>query len=296
MKHTALAEITLEMRSPYAGISFDEYIMGRSLAEYQQLRTQAKAWEFATRRVLERACLRPGMTCLDVGCGSGDVMRLMGEMTGASGHIIGLDADAQRGSDALTILRATGNSQFDFIHGTVENLAGATGQQFDIVFARLLLIHLADPVAALKKMYALTKPGGYLIIQDYDCQMLHHNHQHGQEEFNKVFFGVYETSGRDTRMGIRLPAHFIAAGIGHPDGTDVAGIFASLAQISPMMQSVYRSLLPRALQMGLTTEAASQEFFEMMANASPDEFGHWPQLIAVWKRKPVTQRGLIHNS
>ena len=37
--------------------------------EYQRLRDQARMWEGATAQVLDRVGLRPGMSCLDVGCG-----------------------------------------------------------------------------------------------------------------------------------------------------------------------------------------------------------------------------------
>jgi SAM-dependent methyltransferase len=272
------------------GFSFEEYIMGHTSEEYQRLRAQARAWEFATRRVFEKIRLRQGMTCLDVGCGPGEVMRLMGEVVGTSGHVVGLDADARIGNEAIAALRATGSSQFDFVKGTVENLAGVGSQRFDVVYARLLLIHLSDPVSALKKMYALTRPGGYIIVQDYDFGTLHLNRFSGSDELNKVLFETYEKSGRDIHIGSRLPAHFMAAGIGCPDGTDVAGIFAPLSQSRGMIESTYRSVLPHALKMGITTEAESQAFFQTLADADGNEFGYWPQLIGAWKRKPHQAR------
>jgi SAM-dependent methyltransferase len=39
---------------------------------------------------------------------------------------------------------------------------------FDVTFARLLLFHVRDRIAVLKTMYDLTKPGGYIVAQDYD--------------------------------------------------------------------------------------------------------------------------------
>lgn len=56
----------------------------RTAEEYQRLRRQALAWDGAARRMLLRVGLGTGMTCLDVGCGPGEVMRLMGEMVARS--------------------------------------------------------------------------------------------------------------------------------------------------------------------------------------------------------------------
>jgi cyclopropane fatty-acyl-phospholipid synthase-like methyltransferase len=58
----------------------DGYILGRTEAEYDRLRRQARLWEPATHRVLTAAGVAPGMRCLDAGCGPGEVMRLIGRL------------------------------------------------------------------------------------------------------------------------------------------------------------------------------------------------------------------------
>jgi hypothetical protein len=52
--------------------------------------------------------------------------------------------------------------------------------------------------------------------------------------------------------------HFATAGVGEPDGTDVARLPRPLAEIGGMIAAVYQSMLPAALRYGLTTEAAAQ--------------------------------------
>jgi ubiquinone/menaquinone biosynthesis C-methylase UbiE len=44
------------------------------------------------------------------------------------------------------------------------------GHPFDLVYARLLLSHMHDPVAMLGKLAAWTRPGGQLLVQDYDVR------------------------------------------------------------------------------------------------------------------------------
>lgn len=51
----------------------DDYILGRTSEEYQRLRWQARLWEPITARVLDQVGIGPGMRCLDVGCGPGEV-------------------------------------------------------------------------------------------------------------------------------------------------------------------------------------------------------------------------------
>ena len=82
----------------------DTYVMGRNSAEYDRLRRQAAFLEPATRSVLDRIGLTAGMSCLDVGCGPGEVMRLMAERVGPTGRVVGVDVDANLGRESVALL------------------------------------------------------------------------------------------------------------------------------------------------------------------------------------------------
>ncbi len=125
----------MESKSPTA--FHDEYIMGRTSEEYQRLRKQAQAFEPATRRVLQQIGLCEGMRCLDVGCGPGEVMRLMGEFVGPSGTVTALDCDSRLGNTAVEVLRATQQSRFQFIECDLESVDEIEGQPFDVTYAAL---------------------------------------------------------------------------------------------------------------------------------------------------------------
>jgi ubiquinone/menaquinone biosynthesis C-methylase UbiE len=266
------------------------YVMGRSSEEYQRLKLQAQVLEPATRRILDQLGLRSGLSCLDVGCGPGEVMRLMGEMVGSAGTVTGLDWDGRLGREALGILKATTDSRFAFVEGDVTTLEELPGQPFDLTFTRIMLIHTRDPVAVLRKMFSWTKPGGYIVAQDYDFRTMDiYPRLDAWTEFVRVFEGVFEQSGLDTRIGHKLAAHFVAAGIGEPDGTDVTGRISPLPEASIMFKAVYQSILPRALELGLTTVEKSRSFFSEVEEAVTSGCYHaslWPLLIGVWKRKP----------
>jgi hypothetical protein len=67
--------------------------------------------------------------------------------------------------------------------------------------------------------------------------------------------GAFGAAGADVTTGTRLPQLFAQAGVGTPDGTDVAGSIEPLAAGRIMIDSVFRSLLPTALAHGVITEA-----------------------------------------
>jgi hypothetical protein len=94
----------------------------------------------------------------------------------------------------------------------------------------------------------------------------------------------------EAQFGYKLAVHFVNAGIGNPDGTDVTGSLGSLEQYGELLRDFYRSLMPRATQMGITTEAESEELLKNLSAAEKSEQYYsilFPLVIGVWKRKPL---------
>ena len=267
----------------------EEYLMGRTSAEYQRLRAQAAVWEASTVRTLYATNLQPGMNCLDAGCGPGEVMRLLGTRVGPTGHVTGVDIDERIGEEALRLLTATAGRQFSFHPMNLETATEFPNAPYDLVYARLVLIHLMKPVDVLRRLWACVKPGGTLLIQDYDMSFMHmYPTTWTFGEFQRVLLGTFEAGGKDYRIGSRMPRLFVDAGIGSPTGTDVYGIIESLQEIHPMLMAVYQSLLPIALKAGVTNQEQSERFLrELPEQANNGDYytGTWPLMIATWKQK-----------
>jgi hypothetical protein len=110
------------------------------------------------------------------------------------------------------------------------------------------------------------------------------------EEFTRVATGAFVQAGRHVHTGHLLPHLLAAAGAGAPDGIDVAGRLESLASAGAMLVAVYRSVLPVALELGLTTEDESEAWFAAIARDMAehgDRPALWPLLIRAWERKPA---------
>src|SRR4030095_13515752 len=123
--------------------------------------------EPATRAVLDRIGLGAGMSCLDLGCGPGEVMRVMAEDVGPSGCVVGLDVDHKLGRESVARLIEKGYGQCAFVEGEIYTMDQVKGEPFDIVFARIVFFHLPDPISALRRIFRWVKPGGHILIQDY---------------------------------------------------------------------------------------------------------------------------------
>ncbi|WP_030439915.1 SAM-dependent methyltransferase [Actinoplanes subtropicus] len=87
------------------------YALRRTPEEYERLRLQARVWEEATGRLLDRVGLAAGARCLDAGCGPGETMRLMALRVGPAGRVTGIDADAPLAARTERMLHDGGHRQ-----------------------------------------------------------------------------------------------------------------------------------------------------------------------------------------
>jgi ubiquinone/menaquinone biosynthesis C-methylase UbiE len=110
--------------------------------------------------------LVPGASVLDVGCGPGTITLDFGGRV-APGPVLGLDAaesvlEIARAEQAERRIR---NVQFRTADVYALDL---DDDSFDVVHAHQVLQHLADPVAALREMRRVCKPGGVVAARDGD--------------------------------------------------------------------------------------------------------------------------------
>lgn len=110
--------------------------------------------------------LHPGMRLLDCGCGPGSITVGLAQVL-APGEVVGIDmAPAElEAARALAAERGATNVRFQEANVYALPFPDAT---FDATFACALLQHLRDPLAALREMRRVLKPGGVAGISDPD--------------------------------------------------------------------------------------------------------------------------------
>lgn len=267
----------------------DGYILGSSEAEAERLRIQARILEAATERMLRAAGMTQGMRCLDAGCGTGEGMRIAGRIVGTGGHVTGLDIDAPMTRRTLAALLAEEGPQFSVVAGDVTRGDPVPGAPFDMVFARLLLLHMTDPVGTVRRLGALVRPGGRLVLVDYDLGRLEVRPEH--PAFRRGFAilaDCFRRSGKDVDAGLRLGEYILRAGLPEPEGHDYAPSFGALAEIGHRLVSVLSSLIPAAQALGIAEpdeiEALRAELRALIAAGPRTMLG--PPLIGVWTTVP----------
>jgi ubiquinone/menaquinone biosynthesis C-methylase UbiE len=112
--------------------------------------------------------LEPGLDLLDVGCGPGNITVDLARRT-APGRAVGIDAATAAVDAARAAAAEQGATGVEFQVGDIYNLVFDEGS-FDVVHAHQVLQHLSDPVAALREMRRVCRPGGVVAARDGDYQ------------------------------------------------------------------------------------------------------------------------------
>jgi 2-polyprenyl-3-methyl-5-hydroxy-6-metoxy-1,4-benzoquinol methylase len=264
-----------------------EYSLGYSDAEAQRLTKQAALFEDLTEDVLRRAGLVHGMDVLDVGCGVGDVSFLAGRMVGPSGSVLGVD----RSSSSVAIARkrfcqeAT-NLQFDI----ADLDAFDTTRMFDAVIGRMVLCHLPDPAATLRRLCHFVRPTGIIAFQEMDesasaCVPEAALHSRA----GQWILRAASAAGREVDTGSKLYSLFVKAGLPRPTMIAAARVEGGpQSSRDDSIADVIRSLLPIILRFGIASEeeirieTLAERLREESATTDCVSFG--PRLVGAWSR------------
>jgi ubiquinone/menaquinone biosynthesis C-methylase UbiE len=144
----------------------DKYVLGYSEYETRRLMVQAELYRPQTDHLLCLAGIGPGMRVLDVGCGAGDVSLQVASLVGPTGSVVGVDADSAVLAVAARRARESYPDTVTFRRATLPDVAA--DEPFDAVVGRLILMHLPDPVDAVRRLSALVRPGGIVSFQDFN--------------------------------------------------------------------------------------------------------------------------------
>lgn len=144
-----------------------------SVPKYQpMLAAYHRAFANELRAMVGTLPIKKGQTVLDMACGDGVYSPWLAERVGETGKVIAVDLVA----DYLAIARIEAaksplSQVIEFVESPIEGLPFEDGI-FDLVWCAQSLYSLPEPVAALKHMLRVTKPGGIVAVLEGDT--VHH--------------------------------------------------------------------------------------------------------------------------
>lgn len=119
--------------------------------------------------LLNDAGLLPGDRVLDLGCGSGTHFNWIATLIGENGTITGLDPDQEN----LEIARqrvdeSSYRDRVELQHGSLTEQLPFDDESFDMVWCAGSLQYVADPLATIREMMRVVRPGGRVAVQDVE--------------------------------------------------------------------------------------------------------------------------------
>jgi 2-polyprenyl-3-methyl-5-hydroxy-6-metoxy-1,4-benzoquinol methylase len=138
-----------------------KYVLGHHLkGEGTRLTLMSELLDPMHRRCIEALkIVRPGARTLEVGCGNGSISAWLAKRVSPGGKAVAFDLD-------LSLIQAHAPNlelrEGDIVADPVEP------GSFDLVTARAVLHHVADPEAAIKNLVASVRPGGALLLIEPD--------------------------------------------------------------------------------------------------------------------------------
>jgi SAM-dependent methyltransferase len=162
-----------------------------------ELKVDPDAW--VQKYLAHRVC--PSAVVLSVGCGPGVILRAVTNLD-SSIRATGIDVSELRLQQAQEKNR--GNSRVQFVCGDAQSM-DFQSSSFDLVYCRMLLQYLKEKERAVSEMARVCKPGGTVLLQDLDGQLLWHypDDPEVQRTLEKVVTALAAT-GFDPFVGRKL--------------------------------------------------------------------------------------------
>lgn len=212
----ALSPARPEVGGPaYHGVVVDgdRYLLdNRQVGAGERLGALSDVFDPVTFRHLDALGIHRGWRCWEVGAGSPAVPSWMAGRVGPDGSVLSTDID-------LSVLEGGTSRAFSVQQHDVGRQPPPPGP-FDLVHARLVLVHVRERRAAMTAMVEVLRPGGWLVVEDADpaLQPLTCIDEYGpaQALANKVRRGfrvLLEERGAELGFGRTLPRLFRENGL-----------------------------------------------------------------------------------
>jgi SAM-dependent methyltransferase len=262
-----------------------EYVLGTSEGERGRLLRQGEIQRPEAEKLMSRIGVSEGWHAIDVGCGPLGVLDILAERVGATGSVTGVDREqrmlematvslAERGIGGVKLVRAdAADTRFD-------------PDTFDLTHQRFVLCNSTNVEDIVAELARVTKPGGYVALQDYD---VHSMFIHPPlPAWNRLYDLIVEVWVGDPFVGRRMPDLLRAAGI---EDVQVDGHIRVwrpgdwFHRLSLYMTALLRE---RILASGLVSESELDSLLaEIEAHLDrPDSLTQNATLIQAWGRKP----------
>jgi ubiquinone/menaquinone biosynthesis C-methylase UbiE len=192
------------------------YALGSTDWEHERLIRQGALLLPCTERFFREAGIGAGQRVLDLGSGVGDVAMLLARLVGASGEVVGVERDAASIARARLRVAEAGLPNVSFTQSDAGEVS--SNRLFDAAVGRFILQFLPDPVATLRSLSRLVRPGGVFAFREvsYAPFLLLSAHLPLWSATASLLHETIKGSGANPEIGPALHRIFQEAGLPAP--------------------------------------------------------------------------------
>jgi SAM-dependent methyltransferase len=218
-----------------------------------------------TMRHLDSLGVDRGWQCLEVGAGGGSIASWLSDRVGPGGSVLATDIDPP-----VRLASQPANVEVRQHDIGRDPLPEKT---FDLVHARLVLVHVPAREQALARIVAALKPGGWLLIDDFDpalIPMCPESRNEKDELINKVrraFLTLLESRGADCEYGRKLPRLLAEAGLTHVQADGHIAIGGAGSPVAELMRANIEQTQAGLVGTGLVTRHELERYYEFLDDA-----------------------------
>ena len=246
-----------------------------------RLAALAVVYDSASIRHLAARGVARGWQCLEIGGGLGTITRWLSDRVGPEGRVLTTDIDT-RFLDAVQLANVEVR-RHDILRDLLPTAA------FDLAYARLVLEHLTDADAALDRMIAALKPGGWVVVEDLEVPTTSPDARDRIDQGSKtaaIMRRVTEHAGINFGLAVSLPRRLRdrgLVGVGNEGRVRLCHGHSADAHLARLNFEQLRE------QIIATGEITSTEFEADLARLD-DEDLVWRSatLWTVWGQRPET--------
>jgi SAM-dependent methyltransferase len=189
-------------------VAESHYIHGTAPEEQARL---SRLNQLLNEAALRELHIRPGDSIIDFGCGLAQLTRAMARRAGV--RAVGLERSAEQIAEALRQARSEGEEHLLELRDSDVLDPAVEAASFDLAHARFVLEHVPDPLAVVRAMVRAVRPGGRIVLQDDDHDVLRiWPEPPGLRTLWQAYMRTYDRLGNDPIVGRRLVALLHEAG------------------------------------------------------------------------------------